>query len=115
MLDVNDYDDFMKVFPKYYDTIHEYNELMQSRYLDPVSKDNFKISKEVHPHIIDKDFDGYLSRIVNYSLSPISESKDFLTLIDNFPRPFEPITTYKKRLPNVLITYNPASMTISYS
>ncbi|XP_060878889.1 uncharacterized protein LOC132951160 [Metopolophium dirhodum] len=116
MLDVNDYDDFMKVFPKYYDTFEEFNELMKHRYLDPVSKDYFKIFKEIHPHFFDKDFKGYSSRILNYSLSttrsfkneltkfslsPINNLAEFDTFMDNIPRPFEPITAYKKRLPNV--------------
>ncbi|KAL4143998.1 hypothetical protein QTP88_006243 [Uroleucon formosanum] len=118
ILDVNDYDDFVKVLPKYYDTLEEYNELMENRYLEKVSNDYFEAFKKMYPHFNDENyFEKYKSRVNSYldtnsgyinehllkfGLSELKEIEfDILTVC--IPRPFEHIDTYRMRLPDISI------------
>ncbi|XP_025205921.1 uncharacterized protein LOC112602179 [Melanaphis sacchari] len=98
-LEKNDYDDVMNVFPKYYDTFQEYNEIMKERSLQPVSIDYFKMFKDVHPHLLDDNFNVYEARVKNGNNLPFMNQHQFDQFKLRIPGQFESVTAYIKRVP----------------
>ncbi|XP_026822363.1 uncharacterized protein LOC113560587 isoform X2 [Rhopalosiphum maidis] len=111
-LEKNDYEDIMNVFPKYYDTFQEYNDLMKDRGLQPVSSDYFKMLKSAYPHLLDNNFDDYISRTKNGINLPknilIMTQHQFDQFKFRIPKRFETITDYKIRIADALTdSYTP--------
>ncbi|XP_060853743.1 uncharacterized protein LOC132931772 isoform X2 [Rhopalosiphum padi] len=101
-LEKNDYEDIMNLFPKYYDTFQEYNDLMKDRGLQLVSSDYFKMLKSAYPHLLDNNFDDYITRIKNGTYFPknilIMTQDQFDQFKFRIPKRFETISDYKTRI-----------------